>query len=167
MLLDPDADGVIVRLAPSAARRGIALVVVYLLGALLIWVALSTPPAPLWAGFLILLGAAVLVAGERMRRATALHLELTTEEGLRDSAGTLIAGWDEIRSVERGAFAFKPSNGFLLTLSNKGPRAWAPGLYWKLGRRVGVGGVTPMRETKFMAEQIALTIAARDGAMPD
>jgi hypothetical protein len=69
---------------------------------------------------------------------------------------------DGIRSVERGAFAFKPSHGFTLVMKEKQPRAWAPGLWWRLGRRVGVGGVTSAGQTKFMAEQIALRIEDRN-----
>ncbi|SMY08588.1 hypothetical protein [Flavimaricola marinus] len=161
-MLEPDENGVLLRLAPSAGRRVMAVATIYLLGALLIWMALAQPPALGWAVFLIALGAFILWAAERMRRATSMRLELT-EEGLRDSSGRVLADWDEIAKVERGTFAFKPSNGFVLILKEKGPGAWAPGLYWRIGRRVGVGGVTPMRETKFMGEQIALSLAQRQG----
>lgn len=160
-MLEPDANGVLLRVAPSAARRVFAVGVIYLLGALLIWMAVAQPPALGWAVFLIALGAFILWAAERMRRSTTLELELT-EEGLRDTGGTWLALWDDIAKVERGTFAAKPSNGFVLMLKQKGPRAWAPGLYWKFGRRVGVGGVTPMRETKFMGEQIAMILAQRN-----
>jgi hypothetical protein len=53
----------------------------------------------------------------------------------------------------------KPSNGFTVVMETKQPRAWAPGLWWRVGRRVGVGGVTGASQTKFMAEQIALRLA--------
>jgi hypothetical protein len=64
--------------------------------------------------------------------------------------------------VERGAFALKPSNGFTLVMKHKSPRAWAPGIWWRTGYRVGVGGVTAAGQSRFMAEQIALMIARRD-----
>jgi hypothetical protein len=160
-MFEPDAEGVIARLVPSPARRVFALAVVYVLGALLIWIALAQPPAIGWAIFLVGMGALILVAAERMRRATRMGLDLTSE-GLRDTSGRMLARWDEMAKVERGTFAFKPSNGFVLILNSGGAGAWAPGLYWRIGRRIGVGGVTPARQTRFLAEQIALTLAARN-----
>ena len=77
---------------------------------------------------------------------------------MRDSSGTVLARIDEIRSVVRGTFALKPSNGFTLVLNSKKPRAWMPGLWWRLGRRVGVGGVTNAGQAKFMAERISMMI---------
>ena len=53
-----------------------------------------------------------------------------------------------IARVERGLFAFKPSNGFLILLNNPMSRAWHPGLWWRFGRRIGIGGVTPQAEGK-------------------
>jgi hypothetical protein len=41
----------------------------------------------------------------------------------------VLARIDEIASLDRGTFAFKPSNGFLLRLSRKGTRVWRPGLW--------------------------------------
>ena len=63
--------------------------------------------------------------------------------------------------MDRGAFAFKPSNGFMLKLSRKGPFAWEPGIWWRIGRRVGVGGVTPGTPAKVMAEMIQERITRR------
>jgi hypothetical protein len=47
----------------------------------------------------------------------------------------------------------------MLRLSDKAPRAWYPGLWWRMGRRVGIGGVTSAAQTKAMAEIIAAMIA--------
>jgi hypothetical protein len=151
-------DRVLMRLVPSMGRRVFAVGVLYVLGALMIWIALSRPPGMGWAMVLVAFGAAALWAGEILRRATGLVLVLT-EAGLRDSSGRWLARWDEIAQVERGTFALKPSNGFLLMLKAPTGRAWVPGLWWRVGRRVGVGGVTPMRSTKFMGEQMALRLA--------
>ena len=93
--------------------------------------------------------------------ATAGSRERTRHE-LRDSAGGVLARMDEVTGLERGMFAFKPSNGFLLRLDTKKPRAWRPGLWWSLGSRIGVGGMTPAHQAKFMAEIIATLLAARD-----
>ena len=79
-------------------------------------------------------------------------------EGLRDGNGRLLCRMDQIAGVDRGAFAFKPSNGFLVKLKEPMPRVWQPGLWWRLGRRIGVGGVTPAGQGKFMADMIALKL---------
>lgn len=157
---EPDENGVILRLEPSAGRRVLALGVLYLLGCLLVWLALARPPAIGWAAFLVAMGALALLAAEALRRATAHSVEMTIE-GLRDTAGRTLALWEDIERVERGPFAFKPSNGFVLVLRTAAPRGWAPGLWWRIGRRVGVGGVTPQRMGRFMAEQIAVELALR------
>lgn len=151
----------------SAPRRAFGVGVLGLLGLILIYVALSQPPSnPAWGVFLVVLGAGALWVGYQMWEATRGRIELT-ETQLRTSDGTLIANVDAIRSLDRGMFAFKPSNGFMLRLNCKTPRRWRPGLWWSLGDRVGVGGVTSAAQTKAMAEIISAMIASRqDSAVP-
>lgn len=142
-------------------RRWLGVGALLCLGGLLIFLAITQPPAnPLWLGFLILFGAACIWAGDVMRRSTALGLTLT-DVGLYDSTGLLITSLDDIENVDRSVFAFKPSNGFLLKLKSHKPRRWQPGLYWITGRRIGVGGVTSRGQAKMMADTIALTLAER------
>ncbi|MDB4053267.1 hypothetical protein N9499_04925 [Octadecabacter sp.] len=140
-------------------RRYFAYGAVFILGAMLIFLAFVQPPAFGWQVFLIALGAGTLVVAERLRRATMLGL-IMTETDLRDTKGQILTTLDNIKSVDRGAFAFKPSNGFVLRLHNSAPRVWAPGLWWRFSTRIGVGGVTPAGPAKYMAEQIALRVKA-------
>ncbi|WP_371055724.1 hypothetical protein [Rhodosalinus sp. K401] len=159
---DERHDSVEVRLAPSPGRRWFGLGVTYALGALLLYLALAAPPAPAWQVFLVLAAGAALWTGEKMRRATSGAVELTAQ-GLRDTDGTLIARLDEIEGLDRGMFAFKPSGGFLLRLAApRSPRVWRPGLWWRTGRRVGVGGMTSRAEARAMADLISLRLAKRD-----
>lgn len=145
----------------SFGRRALGVGSLAVLGFLLIYVALVRPPESLgWQGFLIILGGLTLWLAETMRRATALFIELT-RDGLRCSDGEVIARIDEIQAMDRGMFAFKPSNGFLMTTKAKAPARWQPGLWWRLGRRIGIGGVTPGHQSKAMAEIIAALIAER------
>ncbi|MCF2871911.1 hypothetical protein L0664_12605 [Octadecabacter sp. G9-8] len=153
-------DDVIATLQASVMRRLFAYGAVFALGALLILLAFVQPPAQGWQLFLIALGAGTLVVAERLRRATLLGIVLTETE-VRDTAGQVLTTLDNIRSVDRGAFAFKPSNGFVLRLHERAPRVWAPGLWWRFATRIGVGGVTPAGPAKYMAEQIALRITER------
>ena len=153
---------VLVALQPAPARRAIGAAIVAALGVLLLWLALAAPPASaLWLAFLVGLGGVVLWGAWRMWEATGSAVELT-EAVLRDSDGTVIARFDEIEAIDRGMFAFKPSNGFLLRLSQPGPRTWRPGLWWRAGRRVGVGGLTPRGASRAMADAIQIRLAARN-----
>lgn len=99
--------------------------------------------------------------GWRLYQATQGGLRLT-ETGLETLSGQMIAPIDSIKAVDRGALAFKPSGGFLLSLNAPVQRKWAPGLYWALGRKIGVGGVTDARAARAMAEAIALRVG-REG----
>lgn len=151
-------DTEIATLQASVGRRLFAYGAVFVLGAMLVVLAFIQPPAFGWQIFLVALGAGALVMAERLRRATLLGLVLTETE-LRDTSGAVLTPLDNVRSVDRGAFAFKPSNGFVLRLHAPcGSGAWAPGLWWRYATRIGVGGVTPSGPAKFMAEQIALRI---------
>lgn len=157
----PDRE-VLATVKASAGRRFLGIGLLGLLGILVIYVAFMTPPSFGWQVFLVALGITALMVADAMRRSTAHTLELTRTE-LRDSGGIAIVQVDQIISIDRGAFAFKPSNGFLLRLKSPGARKWRPGLWWRFGRRVGVGGMTPGRQTKYMAEIIAVMLAERDG----
>lgn len=155
-----DETGVYARVQASQARRVFAVLVLVVLGALLLYSALAQPPAAIWLVFMLLLGGGALWLAEKLRRATLGTIELT-EHDLRDTNGRVLATMHEIRAIERGVLAFKPSNGFTLVLTVSKPRAWAPGLWWRIGKRVGVGGVTSATQAKFMAEQIAFRLAER------
>lgn len=147
----------------SNPRRWMALGMLGSLGVLLIYFGFATPPAEvLLQIFVIVLGGLSLSLMVKMYRATVSEVHLT-RAGLHDSDGTLIAPLDAIEAVERGAFAFKPSNGFMVRLNRSEGRVWRPGLWWRLGKRVGVGGVTPGNQTKIMAELIQALIVERQG----
>lgn len=143
-------------LRASPIRRGFAVAVLGALGALLLAMGIQAR-APLvpWA-----FGAIAIYMAYRLYAATKGGLRLS-DAGIETLEGELIAPMDQIQRVDRGAFAFKPSNGFLLRLSDKSTGRWAPGLWWRMGRSVGVGGVTSAGAAKAMAEEIALRIARR------
>jgi len=160
-------DEVLVSIAASPARRILGIVVLAALGGLLIYGGLIQPSGMVGLqAIMILSGAGVLLLTEKMRRASVVTLELTQQE-LRDSAGNVLARIDQIDRVNRGAFAFKPSNGFVLVTRQPGPRHWAPGLWWRVGRQVGVGGVTQASQTRFMAEMIQTIMTQAEMAQRD
>lgn len=157
----PSASPVIATLTPRTSRRVVAAALQGLLGLILVWLGAILPEGgPLLRALLLLAGGLMLAGTLRLWRATAARIELTAE-ALSDSDGRVLARIEQIRAVDRGPFAFKPSNGFLLHLDARARRAWVPGLWWRVGRFVGVGGATPRNEAKAMAEAIALLIAER------
>ncbi|WP_223424598.1 hypothetical protein [Tateyamaria pelophila] len=145
----------------SMGRRILGIGSLYVLSLMVIYVALTQPPEIGWQLFLLAMGGGSIWIAERMRKATGNALELTEHE-LRDTSGILIARVEDIVSLDRGAFAFKPSNGFLIRLSSGQGRTWRPGMWWRIGSRIGVGGMVPGPQAKFMAEMISAMIAQRE-----
>lgn len=151
---------VLATIEASAPRRVMGTAMLGAVGCILVYVAFSAPPSPAWLAFLLVVGAAALWLAVRMWQATVHRIELTEEE-LRCSDGQRIARVEEIEAIDRGFFAFKPSNGFLIRTSVQGERAWMPGLWWRAGRRIGIGGVTPGAQGKAMSEILAALLAQR------
>ena len=159
----PEGSAVLAELQASAARRVIGTAIIAALAGLLIYLALWRPPeAMLWQVFLLLFGGFAVFAAVRLWQDTRKVLELTSLE-LREKGGRVLAPVAEMRSVSRAAFAMKPSNGFSVELGRSLGFGWAPGLWWRLGKKIGVGGITSSRQARHMADQIAALIAARAG----
>lgn len=156
------SDEIIALITPSPLRRGIAVFFLAGLAGFLVLLAFRTLGGPFLSLFFLLsmAGLATWMA-VRLWQATATRLELTSEQ-LQSGSGEVLCRLDEIKSIDRGVFAFKPANGFVLRLKKRGrPRHWSPGLWWRMGRHIGVGGVTSSLEGRHMGELIAKNIADR------
>ena len=88
-----------------------------------------------------------------MYDATQHHIILT-DQSLISTSGEIICTLDNVEAVDRGLFAMKPSNGFVIKTKTADVRRWVPGLWWRIGGRIGVGGVTQPGEAKFLVEQM-------------
>lgn len=154
----PEGEQIIATLTPSPVRRWLAMGFTGSLGAVCLLLVLLRPPAETtWIVFLLVLGGGSIWMSRRLAVATRTRIELTAR-GLRDASGRVLAPVDRIVAVERGAFALKPSNGFLVRLSAPGRAAWQPGLWWRVGRCVGIGGVTPSAQGRMMADALTALI---------
>ena len=143
-------------IVPSLFRRWLAFAAIVVSGGVLIYAGIGdTTTGLIWKLLLIGGGAALIVLADRLRRATSVAIEFTAD-GLRESTGRVLCTFDDIEKVERGAFAFKPSNGLLVRLKTPADAAWAPGLWWRYGRKIGIGGVTSAGQSKAMSDMIAL-----------
>ena len=154
---------VIATVQASQPRRWLGVSMLVALGLLLIYLGVSAQSSAVIAkaAFLVFGGLCLWMA-ENLRRATEHGIELT-DAGLRETTGAIIAPIDSIRAVDRGFMAFKPSNGFVVTLEAPGERAWRPGVWWRMGKRIGVGGVTAASQTRFMADALKALLVERDG----
>lgn len=151
---------ILATVSPSPMRRLFGAAVMGTLGALLIYMALATAPSFGWRVVLLAFGGVSVFGTIKLWQATEGRVELTATQ-LRDSSGRVLAEVDQIIGIDRGMFAFKPSNGFVLKLASRHDRGWAPGLWWRTSRRLGIGGVTSAGEAKFMAEMLAARLAMR------
>ena len=156
------SDSVIAKLEASPVRRSLALLVMLLLGFLLVYLAITTDASFFHKVFLVIVAAAVLWMARAMQRGTKGHIELR-ETGLFFENGQCLTLINEITRIDRGVFAFKPSNGFVVSLNQKTQGAWVPGLYWKFSTKIGIGGITTPSDAKFMADTSAVLIAGRAG----
>jgi hypothetical protein len=153
-------DDILAELNAGALRRAIAVGALAGLGLVLGKVALDPQTTALWQGVCALGAGGAVMLAVRSWQSTAERIVLTAE-GLFDGTGRALARIDEIDGIEAGAFSLKPSNGFAVRLKAKGPRTWAPGMYWRAGARLGIGGVPSGRAARFMAERLDALLKAR------
>ena len=157
-----EPDTVLAELRASGPRRVFGATILGALAVLLLYPALWKPPeAMTWRLFLLVFGGIAVFGTLRLWQDTMIVLELTSTE-LRERGGRLLTPVADVRDVARGALALKPSNGFSVSLTRAHGSAWAPGLWWRFGKKIGVGGVTSSQEARYMAEQLAALVAARD-----
>ena len=153
---------VLARMQPGPGRRMLAVALQAALGLALLYAGLvSGPGGALLRALLTLAGAMALWQAQRSWQAGARALELR-EDGLFDGDGQLLCPLDNIEAIETGVMAFKPTNGLALRLREPMPRGWEPGLWWRYGRRMGLGGATPPHQGKQMAEMLSLLLEKKD-----
>ena len=159
----PAEDEVLIKISASKMRRWTAISVFIILGFVLLWLAFLGAVELGWRLFSVSFALAAFWMSDALRRSTIQEIELTRTE-LRTSEGRVLTRVENVRQVEKGAFAFKPSNGFLVRLKTPSGRGWAPGIWWQGGTYLGVGGVVSAGQAKAMAEILAAIIA---GLWPD
>ena len=158
-------DDEIGRIDPNPVRRGVGVAMAGLLGVILLYLVAVAPPRDLaYLVMQIVFGIVALWLAVTMWQASAIPLILTRKE-LKEEGGRSLFQIDNVASVDRGFFAFKPATGFLIRLKEPDPagRVYAPGLWWRARKRVMVGGVTSGAQAKSVADLIMVLMAERDG----
>lgn len=162
----PDPDEVLAEITPQPVRRGLATGMLAILGFLLLSVAARTPPqAPAFLVMLVVMGAGALWLAWRLWQASGVTIELTRSQ-LREAGvgGRVLCDLDNVAKVERGVFAFKPAAGFLVYLRRPMGRVYAPGLWWRTGKMLAVGGVTSRSQGKSTADLMNILLVERGQA---
>jgi hypothetical protein len=159
-------DPVLTALIPSAGRRVIGSVGMALIAALLVQMGLELPGSrPVARALCLILGGVGLVMAAHFWLATGAVLELTATElrEVRRAGGRVrrIASLDQIASVDRGMTMLRPTSGFVIRLAEPAPLALATGLWWRVGRRVGVGGSVAGYGSRLMADTLARLLRER------
>lgn len=155
-------DEILAELYPSLPRRLLGTGCLVALGVLCGMLgAAAVHTSPVTALAYVGLTVAAGFMAYRLWTSTETYIELTRTV-LRDSTGRTMARVKDIRTVERGAFAFKPSHGFVVMLETPAPRVVVPGVWWRFGRRIGVGGTAPPGQARFMAEVLSELVRRGD-----
>jgi hypothetical protein len=141
-------------LSCSPTKRIVIALIGLSVGGLIVYSAMtSASHSIIFKAALLLGGVITLLITLRTYQALGQSIFLT-EQGLFLDSGQKLVAIEEVESVNRSAFAFKPSNGFVIVTRQSGQTGWAPGLWWRVGRSLGIGGSTPPAEGKFMADKI-------------
>ncbi|OUS06960.1 hypothetical protein A9Q96_08300 [Rhodobacterales bacterium 52_120_T64] len=155
---------ILVKLEVAQGRRLFGVLAIVGLGLTLLYIAAVFPPTKILSLLsLIAVGGLFIWAGTRLYRST-FDTVLLTREAITTQSGRVLCRLDDIATVDRGFFAFKPSNGFLILLKKRGGRSWAPGIWWQLGKHLGIGGVTSPRQSKEMVSIIQILLAEKKAA---
>ncbi|MGB0498857.1 MAG: hypothetical protein ACPGID_11005 [Rubricella sp.] len=150
-------------MTPSPARVFLGAGSIAAIGALMVFAGFTARDAsPLHLFLLFGIALLCLWQAKRMWDASRRSIHLT-EGGLYLDTGEALAPMDEVERIERSIFAFKPSGGFLLVMRNKAPRASMAGLFWRRGRRIGIGGTTPGWQGRAAADLIEAILLRRSG----
>ena len=76
---------------------------------------------------------------------------LINELGMFNLDESLIFKMDEIERIDVSPYTFKSANGFIILLKTKSSFKFIPGLYWRLGNRISIGGLVSKNESKFLS----------------
>ena len=79
---------------------------------------------------------------------------LINQSGLFNLDGSVICEIGDIERIDVSPYTFKSANGFIVILKTKSSFKSIPGLYWRLGKRISIGGLVSKNESKFLSQTL-------------
>ena len=152
---------IILKLKPNRGRRIFGVVVLTVCGIFLLFYTLFAAQGGLFFRVVALLIGALFLWQAQWNLRVSNTTIILTKEGLYTANGDLICRVSNMLEIDNGWFSFKPSNGFLVRLYEAEDPKWARGLYWRIGKRLGVGGAIAPAEVKALSAQLSLLIRER------
>ena len=109
--------------------------------------------------FFLLLGLVLLALWFKrfLKRYSKVGFQINST-GLYDLETNLICKIDDIHKVDVSPYTFKSANGFIVFSKTKSKFRSVPGLYWRLGNRISIGGLISKNESKFLSTTLLALI---------
>ena len=76
---------------------------------------------------------------------------LLNQEGIFNLDNTIICRIEDIETIDTSPYTFRSANGFIVFLRERSTFKIVPGLYWRLGNRISIGGLVSKAESKFLS----------------
>ena len=80
---------------------------------------------------------------------------LINQSGLFNLDGSIVCEIGDIERIDVSPYTFKSANGFIVILKTKSSFKSIPGLYWRLGKRLSIGGLVSKNESKFLSHTLS------------
>ena len=147
---------VILKIKPSAGRRIFGIIILCLVAVIMMNYAFGDKAQSIVLRFILLLMAVVFLWQAQANLRFIGAALILKREGLFDDQGALICSLSNINQIDRGWISFKPSNGLLVRMHKPMALKWSPGLYWRFGKSLGIGGMVSPVLTKEMSDKLLL-----------
>lgn len=144
------------KIQASVSRRLFSVLLLSLSAAVMIYFAFTDPAQSVVLRLVLLSLAGVFLWQVQANLRFPNAALILKRDGLYDDQGEIICSLSNIALIDRGWFSIKPSNGFLLRLHEKTSVKWLPGVYWRIGKRMGVGGAISPAQTKEFSDKLLL-----------
>ena len=151
-------DEVLITVKPANARRAIGVGAQVALATLLIWFGFVGDGQLAARIALIGAGSLLLFAARFIWISSGRSLELTMTTLREVPTNRLLTRVDDVSAVERGMQVLKPSNGLIVRTKTPNERTYAPGLWWRAGKIIAIGGMMNAGQGKAMAEILQVLV---------
>ena len=129
--------------------------VIFILSLFLIYTLLTLNDKISFSDFLLIpiLVISILWFRRFLSRYSKIGFVISTD-GLFDLNMDLICTIDDIKKIDVSPYTFKSANGFIILLKTKSSFKSIPGLYWRVGKRISIGGLVSKNESKLLSGRL-------------